>query len=72
MSLKDVSRFIEGDAMPCSVKSRYSAPVLNSYGNIAELTRSGAVTGIENSNGSPTGGGSCASGNPNGTKRTCI
>lgn len=71
MSLKDVSRLIEGGAMPIGVKARYSTPVLSSYGSIAELTRSGAVTGIENANGTGPGG-SCASGNPNGTKRTCV
>ena len=73
MSLEDVSRSVEGCATPSRDKARYSAPVLKSYGNIAELTRSGTESGIENSNGSPSGGGTCAAGgNANGLKRTCV
>jgi hypothetical protein len=71
MPLKDVSRLVQGGVTPCRDKAHYSAPVLNSYGNIAELTRGGAISGIENSNG--TSGGSCAAkGNPNSANKTCV
>ena len=69
MSLNDVSRLIEGGAMPIFVKARYRAPVLHLYGNIAELTRSGATSGIENNNGKP--GGNCTVGG-NTAFKTCL
>lgn len=71
MSQKDVSRIINGASIAGKGRAEYRAPVLSAYGSITELTRSGTISGIENSNG--TSGGSCnATGNPNTPKRSCV
>ena len=71
MSLNQVSGSIEDGSVPVQIKLRYQSPVLSCYGNVAALTRGGAVSGVENASG--MAGSSCAAGgNPNFPHMTCL